>query len=193
MFAIPTPFAAAFPRRPFPTLFDPEVWMPIPDYLGYEVSSHARMRSFWKHGGRTKSRLSSEPQRFMAPQILEPNGRFGFCIRKDGRYKTIQVAHWMLRAFVAECPGWGWHACHNDGDVLNNDLRNIRWDTGTANMLDRLDHGGNPLVILDAEKVKMIRERLANGEKTGAIAVDFGVCRATITSIKNGNRWSSVA
>jgi hypothetical protein len=35
------------------------------------------------------------------------------------------------------------HACHNDGNKLNNSADNIRWDTPSGNAADKLIHGTN--------------------------------------------------
>lgn len=46
--------------------------------------------------------------------------------------------------------------------------------------------------LLDAQKVKEIRKRLAQGEAHQAIAHDYGVNRQVITSIHSGRTWKHV-
>lgn len=46
----------------------------------------------------------------------------------------------VLMTFVGPCPE-GMEACHLDGDVLNNGVENLRWDTHESNMGDKKEHG----------------------------------------------------
>lgn len=46
----------------------------------------------------------------------------------------------MLEAFRGISSD-GMHACHNDGDKLNNSLPNLRWDTPSENEQDKVRSG----------------------------------------------------
>src|SRR6185312_7030300 len=59
---------------------------------------------------------------------------------KDGS-QFVRYAHRLvLEAFVGPCPD-GMECCHNDGNPANNRVENLRWDTTSANQLDREAHG----------------------------------------------------
>jgi hypothetical protein len=42
---------------------------------------------------------------------------------------------------------------------------------------------------LTAESVREIRRRASTGETSKAIAIDFGVCKATVSQIRTGRHW----
>ena len=103
----------------------------------------------------------------------------------------------VLTAFVGPRP-YGMHACHSDGDRLNNRLTNLRWDTVRENALDRVRHGtficgsNQKNAILNEEKVAVIKRRLSNGERQKVLATEYGVALETIHSIKSGKSWRHV-
>jgi DNA invertase Pin-like site-specific DNA recombinase len=75
-------------------------------------------------------------------------------------------------------------------------LENVIWGTASENQLDRRRHGtspqgeNHPKAIVTEEQVRDIRELLAAGYTTVAIAKRFGVNRYLISDIKRGRSWS---
>lgn len=61
-------------------------------------------------------------------------------LSKNGWGENGLVHRLVLEAFVGPCPE-GQEGCHNNGDVLNCRLTNLRWDTKSSNNLDRVKHG----------------------------------------------------
>lgn len=67
-------------------------------------------------------------------------------IRKDGHVevriagKTVAVHVLVAAAFHGPRPE-GLEVCHNDGNPQNNVASNLRYDTMSGNMLDRVKHG----------------------------------------------------
>jgi hypothetical protein len=59
-----------------------------------------------------------------------------------GPRRRTRVHILVLEAFRGPRPE-GHAACHNDGDVGNNHLSNLRWDTYSANNLDIVRHGNH--------------------------------------------------
>lgn len=59
--------------------------------------------------------------------------------------RTLSVHRLVLEAFVGPCPE-GMVGCHYDDNPTNNVLSNLRWDTHSANMLDRVRNGHDPNV-----------------------------------------------
>jgi hypothetical protein len=177
------------------TLFpDEEIWAPVPGFVGHEASSKARIRSYWRvilipqNGSR--SVLTDSPQSYRTPKASAQNGRPMISLFLDGKCHFQQIGHWMLRAFIAPWPGRGWECCHNDGDFLNNDLSNLRWDTVSSNRVDMVRHGVHARMKLCPEDIPDIRQRIAAGESAGFIASDYGIGRTAISSIKRGKSWS---
>ena len=88
-------------------------------------------------------------------------------------------------------------ACHNDGNRLNNQLKNLRWDTSSNNHKDAFKHGArnhqgerHARAKLHSLQVRTIK-RLLQFEmlRQKEIAEVFGVTRITISNIKTGKRW----
>lgn len=102
-----------------------EEWSPIPAFDGYEVSSGGRVRS-------VRGELAgwvSKGYRMVA-------------LRRENRTFTRSVHTLVLLAFVGPRPD-GMEACHGDGDPLNNELSNLRWDSSSANKRDIVRHGNH--------------------------------------------------
>ena len=60
------------------------------------------------------------------------------CVR-GRRVWCVNIGALKLTTFINPCPD-GMECCHNDGDHTNNWLSNLRWDTRSANQMDRVDH-----------------------------------------------------
>lgn len=117
-----------------------ERWKPIPGWEGYyDVSDMGRIRSLprvaWRKNGASFTvrgrirKLSSHPDGHRTIALTCPGVR-------DPRW----VHRLVMAAFVGPCPE-GLMVCHNNGDPTDNRLVNLRYDTGSGNMLDRRRHG----------------------------------------------------
>jgi len=112
-----------------------ETWLPVPGYEGrYEASTEGRVRSLFR-----KSRLRAEP--LILAQVL--NSQTGYlqvalCLR--GKISMKRVHTVILETFVGPKLG-KLDACHFDGNRVNNRAANLRWDTRSANHLDKKRHG----------------------------------------------------
>lgn len=115
-----------------------EEWKPVIGYEGsYEVSNLGRVRSLDRinHRGST-----------LKGKILKPSdtGRYyQNTLYKDAKGAKYLIHRLVLEAFVGP-PGKNEQGCHNDGDSKNNHLSNLRWDTPSANNLDKVAHGTHP-------------------------------------------------
>jgi hypothetical protein len=116
--------------------FDIETWLPVVGYEGsYVVSNQGQVRSL--------DRLDIRG-RFWAGQILKRTinivGYPMVTLWKAGQGNTIGIHVLMLEAFVGPRPPgmWGLHA----NDVKHdNRIENLRWDTPSENMYDRVRNG----------------------------------------------------
>lgn len=116
-----------------------EEWRPVPGYEGrYEVSDQGRVRSLDRWIAR---RGGLAGYSFVRGQVLRPKvdslGRHSVGL---GRSKTVRVPTLVLLAFVGPKPP-GYECCHGDGDPSHNWLGNLRWDTHSENMNDKVRHG----------------------------------------------------
>ena len=107
-----------------------EYWAPAFEYeRDYEVSNLGRVR---RATGRTAGR------------ILNPyakRDRYLYVgLSRDGHTRSIPLHRLVLESHVSPRPD-GMHACHADGDRGNAALSNLRWDTPSANNLEKREHG----------------------------------------------------
>lgn len=118
---------------------DPETWKPIPGYEGYyEVSDHGRVRSVDRELWNGVAYYTRKGQNLA---LSTPNHGYltvGLC--RGSKHRSFLVHRLVLSAFVGEAPV-GTEGCHNDGDCTNNRLENLRWDTRSENLYDRVRHG----------------------------------------------------
>jgi hypothetical protein len=117
---------------------------------------------------------------------------------RDGKCRRFTVHSLVATAFLGPRPE-GMECCHGDGNVFNNNLTNLRWDTPVANAADKRKHGTYlcgarcHAAKLTEEKVRDVRRRLAEGESGHSIAKHYGVSHKTIYRIKDGKGWRHVA
>lgn len=114
-----------------------ENWRHVVGYEGlYKVSDLGRVRSVDRTDLRGRVLLG----RLLRPQVLDDAGRIGVCLSREGTKRTVRISVLVLESFVEPRPD-GLVCCHNDGDLNNNSLGNLRWDTSSANALDAVRHG----------------------------------------------------
>lgn len=115
-----------------------EAWRDVPGWEGnYQVSNFGSVCSLDRitaHGNRIKGKPKA--------LVLDEHGRPRVFFQSGGKKKTYRVARLVLTAFVGPCPP-GMEACHWDDNPENNYLRNLRWDTRSANQIDRIRNGRN--------------------------------------------------
>lgn len=109
-----------------PTPMPGEVWADVVGYSGhYWVSTYGRVVS---------------KRVLLKPAPIDKYGRLAVSLSLNGVRKTYGVHVLVMRAFVGPAPD-GLQICHNDGDVANNRLDNLRYDTAKNNQRDILKHG----------------------------------------------------
>lgn len=125
-----------------------EIWIPVVGFEGYyEVSDQGRVRSVERTvPANTGTRLV--PSTILTPWV-DPKGYCTVGLGKPGqKAKTLRVHRIVLEAFVGPRPSQ-LEACHGNGDPADNRRSNLRWDTHSANNLDRVKHGTHPLAARD--------------------------------------------
>ena len=113
----------------------PEIWKPIPDYEGYEVSNLGNVRSYRKRGC---GWISDTHHRI----TLGAAGRCGRYLsfyaynNKGGR--RLLVHRCVANAFITNEESKP-QVHHIDNDGRNNKLENLQWVTNSENQLQRTD------------------------------------------------------
>lgn len=110
------------------------MWTDIPGFPGYQAC---------KAGDIKRLERTDRLGRRVAEQIMTGT------ITESGHRRYLLGGKWIdghvavLTTFVGPRPP-GMEACHNNGDGLDNRLENLRWDTRSANILDKIRHGKHP-------------------------------------------------
>ena len=123
------------------TLFNVEVWKPV-SIKGYEdlyqVSSYGRVRSMARTI-RASNRILNYKTRILR-QNIDTGGYAQVTLCNETERKTIGVHVLVAQSFIGMNPG-GLEVCHKDGDATHNHPHNLRWDTRSANTVDKTRHG----------------------------------------------------
>jgi hypothetical protein len=133
-----------------PAAITSETWRDIPGYEGsYQASTWGNIRSLtrivqlnnewadtrWQYGRILKTAAGG---RILANG--QPDTRLSVVLRRDGKSKTLRVHVLVALTFFGERPD-GMDVCHNNGDNSDNRIENLRYDTHSANELDKYRHG----------------------------------------------------
>lgn len=154
------------------------------------VSNLGRIRSLIYYHGTSSRILKYRFNSFGYPYVL---------LYKNKLSKRKFVHRLVLETFDSSCPK-GMECCHNDGNKLNPNLNNLRWDTRSANRKDAFKHGtcnqcgtNNNNSKLTIDDVIEIRRLLYGGHLTqGEIGQLFGVANNTICYINRRKTWQHV-
>ena len=126
------------------------IYKPVSGFPGYEVSSDgrlwSRLRQISRQNKRTGLLLGAAwkigPERRELPGTLS-NGYLRTILYQGGKR-----VNWFLHVLICEAfhgprpsPYPAWHACHTNGDPLDNRPSNLRWATPKENMADQYIHG----------------------------------------------------
>lgn len=175
-----------------------EKWKPVVDWDGmYEVSDMGRVRSVARVVPHATSGTLTIKQREMK-QGANGRGYKQVWLCRGGEYTPKLVHRLVLEAFIGPCPD-GMECCHGNGERRDNRLSNLRWDTRSANQLDKDQHGTSrrgeqsSLAKLTQRQVNEIRYRYKKGCRANggrALASEYGVSDSQISRIVAGKRWS---
>lgn len=178
-----------------------EVFKPIPDWPGYDVSNRGTVRSYWRRkglgdGGGTVIVLDNKPYKILKHR-LTTRGYPKVTLTKNGKHLTILVHSLILNVFVGPCPP-GKECRHLDGVPAHCFLENLKWGSHSDNMLDQTRHGTNwdnkgmksPVAKLSDEQVQDIRNFAIQGYTQDAIGKLFGISRSQVSHIVNRKSWA---
>jgi len=164
-----------------------EKWKKVEGFDNYEVSDHGRVRSL-THYYRRKHRVDGsecfipyQGKTLKTTPINNPKtGKPLFArvtLRKNGKIFQKRVHCLVLESFCGLCPQ-GMKGCHNDGNPLNNNLVNLRWDS--------------PLSKISETDVIEIFKQVHNGIHHSILADKFNVSVSAILAIKYKRNWKRV-
>lgn len=175
---------------------DIEIWKPVVGWEAeYQVSSFGRIlsvaRFIARNGGSGWQR-----ERILSPSP-DKDGYLQLSLSRNGVAVKRKVHTLVLEAFVGPCPD-NMQACHGDGEPSNNRLTNLRWDTASANNMDKYAHGTDlngersPNAVLSSADVVEIKRSLMDGVSGRQLAARFSVTPSLISKIRHGRAWRLV-
>lgn len=134
-------------------------WHPVVGYEGiYEASSDGNIRN-------------ARTGRVLRPARTH-DGHLQVALYSNGP-KSHLVHRLVAEAFLGS-PAAGLEVCHNNGVPDDNRVLNLRWDTRSANRLDRVKHGTDH----NAKKTHCIRGHEFDAENTMVDKHGRRSCRA---------------
>ena len=122
-----------------------EEWRPVVGYEGvYEVSNLGRVKSLPRMTPTRWNTPRHHPGGILKSKVAPTTGyvRVTLVDANRGKKRYANIHSLVLEAFVGPRPD-GLECCHNDGNRLNAELANLRWDTRSANTADAVEHGTN--------------------------------------------------
>lgn len=170
-----------------------ELWRPIPDYPGYSVSSHGRVRSEVRFIERRNQNGYWLPQKLLCPGY-DGKGYLRFSTSHRGKIRTMYVHRAVALAFIGPQAA-GFEARHLDGNSTNNQLDNISYGTRSMSIAAAKRHGTFPL-LEKRPGAKLTREMAveiaSSTDRTTVVAARYGIGVGVVRQIRLGLTWESV-
>ncbi|MEC0307361.1 NUMOD4 domain-containing protein [Paenibacillus lautus] len=144
-----------------------EEWLPVVDYEGlYEVSNLGRVK-----------RLSSSDtsrEKILKPQI-QRDGYLRVTLSKKGQKKRMAIHRLVAIAFIPNLENKE-QVNHENGDKLDNRLRNLNWATPKENIAHAIAHGlikknSKPIAAthLDTGELRQFKSQTEASRELGSI------------------------
>ena len=167
-----------------------EAWVNVVGWEGmYHVSNTGRVKSVERTVDHSPNPITVK-ERIMKT-AAGPHGYPAVNLSRDGKRHLFCVHRLVLEAFVGPRPH-NYVACHYDGNKLNNNLSNLRWDTRKANRRDMIGQGNYGMKLKEEDVVKIITA-YSSGETQSSIAKRFGIHQTNVSKIVIGRIWSHVS
>lgn len=172
------------------TIRDMEIWKPIPGFVGYEASTHGRIRKS------TAKILAPEMSRKHKsyPRVAINNRKLGGTYRRKHMFVHALVA----KAFIGECPPSHEHN-HIDGNRMNNRPENLEFVTPSENQRHSIDVLGKAtgrkgtqhgMAKLTETQVISIHSKRKAGATLAQLQAEFGVSASAISTICQRRSWT---
>ena len=165
-----------------------EEWRTIEAFPDYAVSNRGLIK-------RIRPDPKGRIRRGFRQGTVTSRGYRQITLWRDGVQSCAMVHRLVCIAFHGMPPTPEHHAAHNDGDSLNNLSSNLRWATAVENEYDKQAHGTvargerQGIAKITASDVQAIR---SDSRSQRAIAADYGVTQANISSLVRRKSWSHV-
>lgn len=163
-----------------------EFWFELPRFPGYLISDQGQVVSL-----RSCRILKSASTATVAYSSLVLKNT-------EGKFKTVYIHTLLAEVLYGPRPSSHHDCCHNDGNRANNSYKNLRWDTKSANNLDKREHGtmmrgeNHPFAVLSNKVVLEMKSLRKHGTSYKKIAKQFGVSTMTALMAIKGQTWRHI-
>lgn len=160
-------------------MHEEEIWKPIPNYPRYQLSNLGRVQG---------------PNKILKPTI-DRDGYAQVGLYKNGKGKTHKIHVLMCIVYHPDTHFPGAYALHRNHVRWDNKEGNVYWGTQSQNMIDMVEAGRNTPgdkhwnSIMNWDKVRELRRRVAGGESATAVGKEFGITQPTASDIIRGVTW----
>ena len=176
---------------------DVEVWKPIQNCEGYEVSSLGNVRSV----DRTilvKSKNGIEFERHLKgkPISVQPDGRGNYLMAHMSRGKQRNVHRLVAEAFIPNPLNLP-EVNHKDENKENNRADNLEWcnhryNSNYGSLRGKTRGDGNPMSKFSEDVVREIKASYIPNDKrygVAGLAKKYGMSQTHVCAIIKGRRW----
>lgn len=179
-----------------------EIWRPIADFDGYEVSSLGRVRS-WRRPKGVKGFRGTISGRRETSFVLTPpkesnkQSRLKISLCRDGKVYNARVHLLVAQAFLPN-PDNLPQVNHKTGNFRDNRVANLEWISKEGNIAHAVKHGltahgeKNRFAKLNPQKVRESRQLYASGVSQEEIGRIMGVSQVAIGLALRGVTWRRV-
>jgi hypothetical protein len=172
-----------------------EVWKAIPSIPEYAVSNLGRVRREAQiYGGQGSRR----PAGHILRERALPTGHRQVTVSVGNVPRTFLVHRLVASAFLPDPADGKDCVLHRDDDPSNNRPENLFWGNRADNSRDKVEKCRQAVgervssAKLTREKVLLIRQALAAGEKQRVVADRFGVTQTNVSMIASRTTWRYV-
>ena len=160
------------------------------DYEGrYEIDQTGNIWSL-RREKIVNGRLFAWAAKKLTP-FVDANGYEYVNLGDGNSTKKFAVHRLVLISFCGQ-PGKNMIACHNDGNRLNNNLSNLRWDTPKNNYADSVKHKTNCFGEKNGRTKltkSQVNEILLSKEKSTLLCKKYNVASSTIRAVRIKQNW----
>ena len=160
----------------------------IPDWPSYGISKDGQVR-------RIKAGVQGAVLgRVLKNQMHSKRGYLQVRLNQSPKSQTFDLHRLVALTFLGPTPE-GMQICHNNGTKTDCRLENLRFDTVSANHMDKVVHGTSNRgtnqwkAKYTEEQVLHVKKLLNDGVKYKKISEITGVGYSSVKNIKYGNKW----
>ena len=165
----------------------------LPNYPSYHITNDGVLYSRKTQNGLGVS-LTWRRRRY----FLNHDGRKTYWLQDKHKRRARASAHVLvMEAYFGPRPQ-GLSVCHNDGNYLNNNISNLRYDTAKGNAADKILHGtllrGEqiPQSVLKEEQIYILFDMAAQGVSNADLSRHFKVSPSAIGKIIRRRDWKHI-